>query len=142
MGFRFRKSINLGGGFRLNLSKKGVGWSMGGKGVRYTHSAGGKKRVTTSIPGTGFSHVSSVGGSGGGKKVSRARRVSGPKKRSTALWLCILLGFLGVHRFYIGRGGSGLLWLFTVGLCGIGWIADIFLIASRKLTAGDGSPLL
>lgn len=36
MGFRFRKSVNLGGGFRINFSKSGVGYSFGGKGFRYT----------------------------------------------------------------------------------------------------------
>lgn len=36
MGFRIRKSINLGGGFRINLSKNGVGYSWGMKGIRYT----------------------------------------------------------------------------------------------------------
>ena len=36
MGFRYRKSINLGGGFRINLSKSGVGYSWGTKGYRIT----------------------------------------------------------------------------------------------------------
>lgn len=55
MGLRYRKSINLGGGFRVNLSKSGVGYSFGGKGFRYTHTARGTNRVTFSIPGTGIS---------------------------------------------------------------------------------------
>lgn len=57
MGFRYRKSINLGGGFRVNLSKSGVGYSFGGKGYRYTKKAGGGTRTTASIPGTGLSYV-------------------------------------------------------------------------------------
>ena len=57
MGFRFRKSINLGGGFRVNLSKSGVGYSFGSKGFRYTKKAGGGTRTTASIPGTGLSYV-------------------------------------------------------------------------------------
>ena len=56
MGFRFRKSKNFGP-FRINLSKKGVGWSLGGKGFRYTKRADGKTQTTTSIPGTGISYV-------------------------------------------------------------------------------------
>lgn len=56
MGFRFRKSINLGG-LRINLSKSGVGYSVGGKGFRFTKKAGGGTRTTTSIPSTGISHV-------------------------------------------------------------------------------------
>ena len=36
MGFRYRKSINLGGGFRINLSKSGIGYSWGVRGYRVT----------------------------------------------------------------------------------------------------------
>ena len=57
MGLRYRKSINLGGGFRINLSKSGVGYSWGGKGFRYTKTANGRTRRTLSIPGTGISYV-------------------------------------------------------------------------------------
>lgn len=56
MGFRFRKSINLGGGARINFSKSGIGGSIGGKGFRYTKKAGGGTRTTASIPGTGLSY--------------------------------------------------------------------------------------
>lgn len=56
MGFRFRKSKKIGP-FRINLSKKGVGWSVGSKWFRYTQKAGGGSRTTTSIPGTGISFV-------------------------------------------------------------------------------------
>ena len=59
MGFRFRKSINLAGGaLRVNLSKSGVGASVGGKGARITKKANGGTRTTTNIPGTGISYVS------------------------------------------------------------------------------------
>lgn len=56
MGFRFRKSINLGG-IRINLSKSGIGYSLGGAGFRYTKLANGRTRNTFSIPGTGISWV-------------------------------------------------------------------------------------
>lgn len=58
MGFRFRKSINLGGGARVNLSKSGVGYSFGTKGARITKTANGRTRTTVGIPNTGVSHVS------------------------------------------------------------------------------------
>lgn len=61
MGFRFRKSINLGGGFRINLSKSGVGYSYGGKGFRVTKRADGKTQTTASIPGTGISYTETTG---------------------------------------------------------------------------------
>ena len=43
------------------------------------------------------------------------------------LWL---FGFLGCHRFYLGRPISGTVYFFTLGIFGIGWIIDIFLIPS------------
>ena len=57
MGWRFRQSINLGGGFRVNISKTGVGYSWGVPGYRITKTASGRIRRTYSIPGTGLSYV-------------------------------------------------------------------------------------
>ena len=57
MGLRFRKSLNLGGGFRVNISKHGVGYSWGVKGARITTTSRGTSRTTLSIPGTGVSYV-------------------------------------------------------------------------------------
>ena len=61
MGWRYRKSINLGGGFRVNLSKSGIGYSWGVKGYRITKTADGRTRHTASIPGTGISYVEEHG---------------------------------------------------------------------------------
>ncbi len=63
MGLRYRKSINLGGGFKVNFSKSGVGYSWGTKGYRVTKKAGGGVRKTYSIPGTGLSWVDETGNS-------------------------------------------------------------------------------
>lgn len=57
MGFRYRKSIKLPGGFRINLSKSGIGYSWGVKGYRVAKTAKGTTRTTASIPGTGISYV-------------------------------------------------------------------------------------
>ena len=56
MGMRFRKSKKIGG-LRINLSKGGIGFSVGTKGARYTKKANGGTRSTLSIPGTGISYV-------------------------------------------------------------------------------------
>ena len=47
------------------------------------------------------------------------------------LLLCVFLGAFGVHRFYAGKAKSGILYLLTGGLCGIGWVVDIVLIAVK-----------
>lgn len=57
MGFRFRKSFNLGKGLKINLSKHGIGYSVGTKGVRVTKTAKGTTRKTLTLPGTGLSYV-------------------------------------------------------------------------------------
>lgn len=56
MGLRFRKSFKIGV-FRVNLSTRGVGWSVGVPGYRKTFKAGGGTRTTYSVPGTGISYV-------------------------------------------------------------------------------------
>ena len=56
MGFYYRKSVSVGP-FRVNLSKSGVGYSIGGKGFRTGVSAGGKRYTTFGIPGTGVTEV-------------------------------------------------------------------------------------
>lgn len=45
-------------------------------------------------------------------------------------YLLWLFGFMGSHRFYYGKPVSGTIWMLTLGLLGIGWIVDIFLIPS------------
>jgi TM2 domain-containing membrane protein YozV len=42
-----------------------------------------------------------------------------------ALWI---FGFTGAHRFYYGKPVTGTIWFFTLGLLGIGWLIDLFLI--------------
>lgn len=56
------------------------------------------------------------------------------------LWL---FGFTGAHRFYFGKPVTGTIWFFTLGLLGIGWLIDLFLIPSMdrqadlRFRAGD-----
>jgi TM2 domain-containing membrane protein YozV len=62
------------------------------------------------------------------------RVVVNPSDRSrlAALLLCVLLGWLGAHRFYVGKVGTGVLWLFSLGFLGIGVIYDLVLIATGE----------
>lgn len=61
------------------------------------------------------------------------------KSKSLAVILCVLLGVLGVHRFYVGKTKSGILYLCTFGLFGIGWIYDIFNIVNNLFTDSYGA---
>ena len=79
MGFRYRKSISLGGGFRINLSKSGIGYSWGTKGFRVGKTARGTTRTTYSIPGTGISYVSE---SGNRRNTAQRRNHSRPTNTS------------------------------------------------------------
>lgn len=60
MGWRFRKSMKIAPGVRVNLSNKSTSVSVGGKGFRKTVSTSGKNTTTVSIPGTGLSHTSTT----------------------------------------------------------------------------------
>ena len=63
------------------------------------------------------------------------------KSKTVALLLCIFLGVFGAHKFYVGKIGMGILYLFTVGLCGFGWIIDIVLIITGSFRDEFDLPL-
>lgn len=50
------------------------------------------------------------------------------KSRLVALLLCIFLGGLGIHRFYVGKVGTGIIWILTLGVFGIGSLVDFIMI--------------
>lgn len=59
MGFRFRKSVKIAPGVRVNFGKKSSSISFGKKGARYTVSSTGRRTSTFGIPGTGLSYSTS-----------------------------------------------------------------------------------
>lgn len=60
MGLKFRKSIKIAPGVRMNFSSKSTGISVGGKGYRYTVNSSGRRTASVGIPGTGLSYSKSV----------------------------------------------------------------------------------
>ena len=62
--------------------------------------------------------------------------------RKTIGYLLWIFGFTGAHRFYYGKPVTGTIWFFTLGLLGIGWLIDLFLIpgmdrgADRRYAVG------
>jgi TM2 domain-containing membrane protein YozV len=50
-------------------------------------------------------------------------------------YLLWIFGFTGSHRFYFGKPATGTIWFFTLGLLGIGWLIDVFLIPSMRRKA-------
>lgn len=109
MGFRFRKSLKLGKGVRLNLGKRGVtSTSIGGKGVTLNLGKSGSK-TTLNIPGTGVSYTSST---------PKEQRVIDPTPyEQNSGCLSILNLILSVVQVLIS--GVGLLFwsLVTIALC-------------------------
>ena len=148
VGFRFRKSVNLDGGLKINFSKSGVGYSWGTKGARITKMAKGGTRTTLSIPGTGISYVKESNK----KKLKQSSRAAQLIQQSNNVerkfpmkWidfiLCFFLGVFGVHKFREKKIGIGILYLLTCGLLGLGWLYDCarYLIIAIK---SDDAPSL
>jgi len=62
----------------------------------------------------------------------------GEKSQSIAIALWFFLGIIGVHRFYLGHIGLGVLYLLTFGLCGVGWLIDGILFLTGDLKPANG----
>ena len=65
-----------------------------------------------------------------------------PCNRLVALLLCIFVGYLGAHRFYVGKIGTGILWLLTGGCLGIGVLVDLIMICTGSFTDQYGRYVL
>ncbi len=75
------------------------------------------------------------------KKEMEKGNADGGKSQLVAFLLCFFLGYLGVHRFYLGYIGIGIVQLLTAGGCGIWALIDLIRIATGGLKAKDGSDL-
>ncbi len=70
-----------------------------------------------------------------GKEVS-------PKSRLAAILLAVFIGSLGIHRFYVGKVGTGIAMIFTLGGLGIWTLIDIIMIATGSFTDMEGRYVL
>ncbi len=61
------------------------------------------------------------------------------KSRVVAILLCYLFGVFGAHRFYVDKIGTGVLWLLTLGLFGIGVVVDLILLILGHFRDKDGA---
>ena len=63
------------------------------------------------------------------------------KSKMVTMALCLFLGYLGAHRFYLGKIGTGIAQLLTFGGLGIWFAVDLILIALGKMTDAQGRAL-
>lgn len=66
----------------------------------------------------------------------------GERTQLSAFLLCLLVGFLGVHRFYMGHYWMGILQLCTLGCCGVFVIIDLIFICVNRFRTPKGDPLI
>ena len=67
--------------------------------------------------------------------------ITSDRKKGTALLLCLIGGFFGLHQFYVGKIGTGLLYLCTVGLFGKCYWCDLWKILLGKFKDNTGQYL-
>ena len=63
------------------------------------------------------------------------------KSRLVSLLLCIFLGTLGIHRFYVGKIGTGIAYILTFGWFGIGCLVDFICILTGSFKDKQGEPV-
>ena len=72
------------------------------------------------------------------KQVIMITPVYSPYSRCLVLILCYFLGWLGIHRCFTGNICTGIIWFFTFGILGIGWVVDMCMVAAGSYRDGDG----
>jgi TM2 domain-containing membrane protein YozV len=72
----------------------------------------------------------------------RGENMNSNKSNVAAFILCFFLGVLGAHRFYVGRVGSGILQLVTIGGLGIWALIDLIVIATGNFKDKEGNKLV
>lgn len=95
MGLRFRKSIKIAPGVKLNLNKKSTSITFGKKGFHHTISSTGKKASTIGIPGTGLSYSTTNNKNKSHSSSAAAQNSANSKTNGGCLSTCLIL-FIGL----------------------------------------------
>ena len=66
---------------------------------------------------------------------------SSAQSRWVTFCLCLFLGIFGIHRFHVGKTGTGIIWFCTAGLLGIGWLVDTVMLLTGGFRDKWGLPL-
>ena len=77
----------------------------------------------------------------GGSVVGGAPAPTSRRRRLVALLLCLFLGLLGAHRFYVGKWLSGIIWILSLGIIGCGVLLDLLFILTGFFDDADGNVL-
>ena len=85
MGLRFRKSISVAKGVKVNINKKSAGVTVGKRGAHYTINTTGKQTASVGLPGTGLSYSKSFGGKKKSSKASSSKKSSSTPSASDDL---------------------------------------------------------
>lgn len=126
MGTRFRKSIKIAPGVKINVGKKSVGLSVGGKhaGMSFNSKTGTRARV--SAPGTGLSYSTKVGG----KKTTSKSQSSGNSDSFLKKYWRLIVGL-----FFLGSTISGLDGELEVGAVILGFVISAAFVSWHFLRA-------
>lgn len=74
-----------------------------------------------------------------GHRIIESRNMeTSPSSQIAAAILCFCLGGIGVHRFYVGKIGTGILMILTIGGAGIWWLIDFIMIVTSSFTDKEG----
>lgn len=117
MGLRFRKSIKIAPGVKVNLNKKSVGVTLGTKGIHYTINSNGKQTKSVGIPGTGLSYttsstISSPSSSASKSKQSTRKNDGNAKNSSCFVWALKIIGIIILLSLMPSIGWIiGIIWL-------------------------------
>lgn len=155
-GFKVKSSDKMLGRVVLSTSLSATSWGEAIP-IQFNEIEGGKTQISI----TSKSHTGVMGGGAFTKKneqnveilisnisnylqgnESEIRSGGSSKSVLVTFLICILFGWMGGHRFYVGKTKSGLLFMFTLGIIGIGWLFDLIRILMGNFTDKNGDYVL